>query len=535
MRRNALPSILPGATEFSAAPDLRDELWAVRLLRRNPQWLDPLLEATSLNRNWGRPRIEGRWALAYLAFAASPYTDIEPWWATSQPPTWAECEFIERPSYPTVYSRFTELEEHADAFQSVVSHLVQHARAHSGGHVGRDIHVDGTEAETNARLVHDCRPDEPCSRRTRRARTPTYPQRATVSEVRHKRHLRTAQPPEEDPESLDIGDADELVQAEDGPVRLKVRGCWYRSLDRTAGIRAYVRNERVSKFWHGYYSHKAIDHYTGAPVAILVSSASQQEYHAYPQLMQNVTETIGATPRAVVGDKGYSVDSVFEFNTRAGIASVFPYRPRHHTHLREDSDGPRYDRHGIPRCQHCGGPTRYHRFAASPSPRLWFKCEAPLTDGCQGVQSITCSHDWRSLLPLWRTEEAYFALKESHSQYERVHGHFRSKYRVGGANHATRPKRLGQGWQQLRSNAALVIEWLRILHLEGWLGTARRNTHRPRLQRGRGVRSLLNFRSRVGLHLPYGPAAEALGLVAGRGSPPGTDPPGSRPDDELPF
>lgn len=210
-----------------------------------------------------------------------------------------------------------------------------------------------------------------------------------------------------------------------------------------------------------------------------------QEYHAYPALLARTITAIGAAPRAVVGDKGLSVRAVYEANTRAGVSTVLPYRPPHQSVRREDTDTDRYDRHGVPRCRHCGGPCQYHRFASNPSPRLWFRCEAPVTSECSRVQSIAWSANWRTLLPLWRTEPAYFALKETHGQYERVHALWRTRYRVGGDNHTARPKRIGRACQQLRANAALVVEWLRILSREGWLGSARRNpagprTHHPR-------------------------------------------------------
>jgi hypothetical protein len=292
---------------------------------------------------------------------------------------------------------------------------------------------------------------------------------------------------------------------------------------------------------------KAIDHYTGAPVSIHLFSASTQEYQGYPALLEQTLSTLGDgnAPRAIVADRGLSVSSVFELNTRQGIASVIPYRKPFggsaSNRQRENTDTEHYDRHGIPRCKHCGGPSRYHNFAATPSPRLWFRCELPATDDCAKVQSIACSRDWATLLPLWRTEQAYFALKESHDTYERVHHLFRTRYRVGADNHALRPKRIGLPWQQLRANAALLVEWLRILHREGWLGSARLS------KRGRGANSreqthgsrfawikFLRFRNRAGLNRPYGPKAEALGLTLAASPDEESLPPPGDPND-LPF
>jgi len=152
---------------------------------------------------------------------------------------------------------------------------------------------------------------------------------------------------------------------------------------------------------------------------------------------------------------------------------------------------------------------------------------------------MACSKDWATLIPLWRTEEAYFALKESHDSYERVHHLFRIRYRVGADNHALRPKRIGLPCQQLRANAALVVEWLRILHREGWVGSARRMAREAKSRehtnhsRG-GWQKLLKFRRDKGLTRPYGPKAEALGLIVPVAPEPEDLPPPGDPND-IPF
>jgi hypothetical protein len=512
MNRNTLPVSLPGATEFSSEPEMLNEMWAIEILKQYPQWLTPLLEGTDLDSNFGRPRIQGRWALAYLAFVVSRQVDVEPWHANSQETTWLECGFQGKPTYWTTWSRFAELEDAADAFSGVVALLVQHAQKHTGGLVGRDIHVDATEAETHSRLIHDCQGSKNCGRRAK------YPIRATNAEVRALRHKHSVEPPTDDP---DIGDADEIEEDENGRVRIRVGTCWYRTMDPSAGVRAYTttRSKRVKRFWHGFYNMKSIDHYTGAPISIHLFSASTQEYHGYPALLEQTIETLGGEkPRSVVADRGLSIASVFELNTTQGIASVSPYRRKNQNDHRENNDTERYDRHGVPRCQRCGGPSTYHSFAAKPNPRLWFKCEVGVTPECEKIQTIACSFDWKTLVPLWRTEEAYFALKESHGAYERAHHLFRTRYRVGADNHALRPKRIGLGCQQLRANAVL-----RILHRQNWLGSARRNarkragaTSHERVHHGLGLRKLMSYRNRIGLQRPYGPnavALQALGLL----------------------
>lgn len=248
---------------------MADPLWAVRKLKQNPQWLDALLTGTKLDKNWGRPRIDGSWALIYLTFVTSGRSDIEPWRGCTPESTWEECGFTRRPCYQTVWNRFTELEQAADAFATVVGKLVQKARHKSGGAVGRDLHVDGTEAETNAVLEHDCRGNESCARQAR------YPKRMHSDEARASRHRDDAEAPPEDLDALPEGVEAIQDEADSRYKRIRLAGCWFKTLDKTAGVRTYRdRAGNVKASWLGFYNMKAVDHYTGAPVAIVVCSAS---------------------------------------------------------------------------------------------------------------------------------------------------------------------------------------------------------------------------------------------------------------------
>jgi len=134
---------------------------------------------------------------------------------------------------------------------------------------------------------------------------------------------------------------------------------------------------------------------------------------------------------------------------------------------------------GIPKCRHCGGETQFVRFGvvkrrrpekpglAEGQGRQWFRCRngSPL---CGDEQTILCSSSPRDLLPLWSTEEAYAAMRVSHQSYEHKHRDLRIQYLVAPDCPALRPKRPGLAWQQLRSSAAVFIEWLRVLQRPGW-------------------------------------------------------------------
>jgi hypothetical protein len=513
------PVHLPGATEFSADRELMTPLWVIETMKQTAWLWKELDEATTLDKNWGRRRDEGSWTLAYLSFVVSGYVDIEPWWASTAGELWRACGFTSRPAYQTTYERFVELEGVSEEFFAAATKLIQHARSHEP-RVGNHIHVDGTEAETHAALVHDCQPGEDCSYEDDGSGAlggakPTHaharPKRESTERVRAERWKESEGPPDESDEPS-LGDADEIKATPDGRTRVRVGKHWYRTLDSTAGIRAYTGPRGAKRFWHGFYNEKAIDHFTGAPVAVGVYSASRQEYHIYPELFGRVVQALDGTPQTVSADKGFSVESVFAFNTSQGVASVMPWRKSRGNDYPKDCET--HDRHGIPRCRHCGAPGKFVRFSATPKPRLWFRCVAGTTPACNKDQSISCSTDWRLLLPLWRTDPIYHEIGASHSMYERVHRHWRDRYRVAGDVLANRPKRRGREWQELRAQAALLIEWLRISWREGWLGSARRNTSSPtRFGEGsRWAKRFLDFRVKAKLTLPYGVAAEALGI-----------------------
>lgn len=519
-KRTDLPQQLPGATRFSDDRAEAHPLWMVKLLKDHPQFWQPLQDATESDQQYGRKRIPGHWALVYMAFVVSRQIDVEPWWRSAGHSIWHEAGFRERPGLRMTQRRFCELEQYEDEFQMVVNSLVRHSVKASGGQVGRDLHIDSTEAETHARLQHICPHGSPCYAH-RAARVSAT---LTSDEAREHRHSET-ETPDDELKKFTAGEVDAVEfsdpSQQESPLgrrvkKVQIRGCWYRCLDPDAGIRAYTRDGKTKRFWVGYYNGKAIDHYTGAPVAVLVHSASINESVAYPELYMRAYDAIGQHPRAVVADRGYSLASVFKHNTMRGVATVAQWR-RQHASIKDRSqeDAERWDRHGVVRCRHCGGPTRMIRFSKEgPGPRLWVQCnEATLGSKCEKAQTIMCSENWRMLVPLWRTSEAYQALQASGKAYERVHHHWRRRYRVGSDQHELRPKRRGRSCQQLRANAALIAEWVHIMWREGWLGSARRNTSEAFRDSGaQHAQRLARWRATAGLDKPYGKIAEELNL-----------------------
>lgn len=76
--------------------------------------------------------------------------------------------------------------------------------------------------------------------------------------------------------------------------------------------------------------------------------------------------------------------------------------------------------------------------------RLWFRCRLPQKPACQREQTILCDRAPRYLLPVWRTEKAYAAMRVSHQSYEHKHRDLRIQYLL--ALTAWPCGRSGLGW-----------------------------------------------------------------------------------------
>ncbi len=528
------PDRLPGASDFSKRPDLSGSMNIVRLLK-NQQWAwDELREACELEINYARKRATGHWELAAVAFVVSGHVDIKPWYYETADELWRECGFNRRPSYVTAYRRLRELESVGDEFLNAAARIIQRCRVHDP-RVMAHVHFDWTEDETHAALVHDCQPGDPCQRRswkkTSRRRwgrnSALRAPRAATSVAREAREQWNEEEPTDAEQHAKDAEPD-TIERNPGSKRVLVGGCWYRTRDEEAGVRAYTSNGRLRRFWHGYYSGKAICHFTGGAIPS-VDSASTVECHLFPALYDRTKAMAGARPETAIGDKGISVSSCFEHATTNDTAPVFPWRggPR--------QDYPRFDRHGVKRCDHCGGVMYQTRFSANNGkPRLWFRCTFQLTDACKkGEQTIYCNEEWRTLLPLPRTNAMYHELKESHQAYEGVHDYWRDRYKVAADTLANRPKAVGLGWHRLRANVACLVDWLRIAARNDWLGATRsakrHDGTRTKRKAGRDASmSIAKTRARQGLYTPYGPGAKKSGRGEGvlpskraRGAPPG--------------
>ena len=403
------PDRLPGAAHFSDCDELRGSLNAVKLVKANAWAWNGLRQACAdLEVNYARHREPGCWELAAVALVTSKHVDLQPWYDETTDELWKECGFAGKPPYKRVYLRLRELEKVCDEFLAAAALVIQRCKAHDP-RVMAHVHFDFTEDETHAALVHDCQSGESCkhavmgTRPGRKRAAPgqsLHPERVSTSIAREQREDWNTKDPAEVATAEEAAAPEEAKTVQRGServFRVRVGGCWYRTRDADAGTRAYTGPKGAKRFWHGYYSGKAVDHFTGGVVPT-VDAADKQEYDLFPAFYDRVAAMAGAAPETVIGDKGFSVEKCFEHATTNGSAPVFPWR---RGNAKRRYDQLTHDRHGVPRCKHCGGPTEQVRFSANGGkPRIWVRCiHQPVTD-CAAEQTISCKTDWRLLIPL---------------------------------------------------------------------------------------------------------------------------------------
>jgi hypothetical protein len=532
-KRYQSPDRIVGAADLSDYPELRGSLNMVKLVKKQGKVWDELREACELEVKYARKRIAGHWELVAVAFVTSGYVDVQPWYDNTPDELWRECGFDKRPSRQTADRRLRELEGVYEKFLAAAGAVIRHCRKQDS-RVMAHVHFDFTEDETHAALVHDCKAGESCKRRARslagRAWTkrghPLRPRRAATQEARERRERWNEEDPAESVKSAKSVTPKMMMEWRDGRYikRVQVNGCWYRTRDVNAGVRAYTSRGKTHRFWHGYYSGKAVDHYTGGVIPS-VDPANKQEYDLFIPLYDRVASMVGEAPQTVIGDRGLSVERCFQHAAENGSAPVFPWR-RYGDGKRHDKDT--HDRHGVMRCKYCGGHMNQVKYSKNNGkPRLWFRCASVTTPDCAREQTITCATDWRYLIPLSRMDPLYHELRKSHRTYEATHDYWRDRYKVAADTLANRPKSIGLDRHRLRASVACFVDWLRIAYINEWIKCVSRRAHdRVRSFRWaarKAARELADKRARAGLNRHYGPQAKALDL--GEETPPSRRPP----------
>lgn len=525
----------------------------------------------------GRKRMPGSFVLLFIVFVMGRIPSAQAFrhMHRSNETLWIECGFTRRnkrgnlliPSYKTLARRFNELEDYLDrqveenvvledGFKRAADACIAHARKHAPV-IGRAAIMDGTAASTHAALVHACPVTTECGLKqldqaeaAGDARKPgpkgvaygTRIPRPSVKDINQERADEGKEALEDEsaarsPRALKRLNKEEIEKLHLDPDFLwwaqreldatdkngkpvPGRDHYFCCKDTTVGARNYRQTAKSrGTFWLGWNIIKLVDVYTGAAISVTAIEADKQEYHEYPALAEKARASIGVYPQMVSGDRGLSIKSVYEFNTRRGIATVTPFRQTPQHKRRRELENEIVDRHGVPRCPACGaeGKTRGRGLGfriEDGTPRIYFACSARITPGCSGTKHVDCEQEWRLLQPLNITDETYHQMRQVHGHHENIHRLQRQRYSVGGREISVRDHRMGVRRQQLRLHAAMLLEWLRICLRQGWLASVRKATnHALPTGRGPGTRlaKTLKARAEQHLHLPYGPKAYPLG------------------------
>jgi hypothetical protein len=266
---------------------------------------------------------------------------------------------------------------------------------------------------------------------------------------------------------------------------------------------------------------RASDVLTGIGLGTDMFASEEQEDAHYPDVLKEVERNIGRSPQVVTGDRGLSIKKVFQLNSEHGIASVLPFRKNGVWTEAKQLENEHVDRHGRPRCQHCGVPCKTTGsglgFAVTKfgTPTVRGRCMAKVQPDCRGIQSFDCSQEPRLLQPLTKDATVYAQGEYLHDNSERVHIHDRQRYTLSGRDTMLRSYRLGLHWQLLRMSAAQFLDAFRLALRHGWFASLRSASRAPAyvtIDDGGRVAKVLREREEHQLDLPYGPAAFRLGI-----------------------
>jgi hypothetical protein len=553
---------IPEATDYDDDDEIIDPVELVREFKRHPQFCEELRRLTEVTiddglapderANLGRPRMQVRWDLLYLGFVASrdpaPYSFRKRWLSS---PIWEECGFEEVPHYNTIEEHFIELETMVPAFRAVKQLEVRQAKRHCEW-VGRFTFYDHTGWQSHATIQHA--PPEVCEkcakekaaaekagvkwkkpgRFTNRLDAETFEEERS-KEAEAEEFEKTGRPASA---ITSLGTATVLLGDEEREVQLfkDKDGHTHFSYDTESGLRKY-KNKRA---WFGGLGGGFVDVLLGVGIAFDAFRADDAEFNHYPDQFEDLVESTGEFPIAVSIDAGNAVRDLYEYNTCRGVATVGPRRKYNGKTTGPDWRTEDFDEHGHPRCTNCNaeglmdkpklGWYRDH----NGDPRLRFRCGDAYEDACKGTQSIACSEEWLLLQPLTITHPIFQTLRSIHSSLERVWGLYRKRYAFAGKDATGRLKRLGVSPQRLRGEAALLIDWFRVLLRRGWIGSWKtQNENEPVVLNApaEAMERIEKVRRARGLDVPYGKRWERLKerLKKKRRKPHTHGPPGQPP------
>lgn len=542
---SSLPATMPKATEFTADPVMNNPDWVVQqinALTRSGEIMDIDARIKELQqRDSGRKRLPGSPFKVFAAYTASKKVGAETFWNDfGQNRLWKDGGFKfrpgqdmyygHRPTFQSLYRWFAELEDPAivHLIELAGDELVQIARKHDP-EIGRNVALDFTAFLSPNRAYHVCRgckcPRANAKQRKSRARMHSQTQRADAQFVSSQRHAEADSEPipsrREQRTELRKRHRRTFVDRHGRKFVIwrNTRGCLLICLDTSAGGRTY---DDGRKAWVGGYRGRATDIKYGGTLASVCFGAHRREHAGVAALLRKTERALGGDrPEAITADRGVADSDTFYLLERRNIDPIIPWRiPNQNMPTMAHERTAKWDEDG-PRCKHCGGPTtmngpRLGRAIIDREPHVRFRCLLGLTPECSKMQQIACRERPTILTGVAKDSERYQALKGIHDNSERGFNEDRARFGLSGKDNTMRLRRRGVEPQRLRAAVSRYLEWLYICLRHGWIGShAYRNTAKD-VRRGAmfGVRRFKMIREKLGLLLPYGPAAFKLGLAA---------------------
>jgi hypothetical protein len=472
----------------------------------------------------GPDPMAGSWILAYLFFVLSENDDFTHFWSGTPLEDWLMFGFPRRPSRALVSAQFARLEDHSRYLAAARRLLIGLAKE-AYPQTGRLVSADATPWVSPARLDHCCPDPSVCH-----ALGPIAKEVRTSSEAMHEDRQREVDETEEVdpfPESARGRQGRETFESATGRLfefrYFLIKKHRFRTLDLSSGLRVYGKRS-----WFGGLTEVMTDFLWGLALELEVFPADVQEADHLPPLLANATEALGEAPYLLSVDRAYTTRNGFKFATRRGVTLVGTPRglePRRRLSYRTDL----FDEWGVPRCQGCGGEGDVLSAGrgliwVGGQPVIRFGCRVPRTSRCRSLQHLPCSADYRFVLPIPQISVIYQAAAHYHHNREGTHDQQRDRYNTSGKDRSSSLTRNGVGAQQLRSEAALFLDWFRALLRNGVLEATTlditRNASRPQLRSavqdrrsglivapGMGdtaIRRLQRDRQASGADVPYG-------------------------------
>jgi hypothetical protein len=247
-----------------------------------------------------------------------------------------------------------------------------------------------------------------------------------------------------------------------------IDGCWWRSLDLSAGYRKYEHFK-----WFGFIVYFLTGGIPGLPLEVVVAPADVQEYDLHPEGFIGLEASLGRGPLVVATDSYCSTRPVATFHTRHRRALIAPRRGGHDPKRRAGWGTEKFDEDGVPRCPNCRGEgVVVGASVISQEPYLRFECRLQALKGCdKGTpHMISCLEDAIALLPLPRVAEPYWSIRYMRNTSENTHAVQARRHQIAAKDSAHALGRLQSiPAQRLRIWACLLLDWFRASLRNGWL------------------------------------------------------------------